>query len=56
MPSRGPRERRNEGKHAFQAAVTTALLGLATDADGPVIVAGDLTSSWGRPPEPEQPQ
>jgi exodeoxyribonuclease-3 len=42
VPSRGPKERRNEDKRAFQAAVTQALPGFLTRFDGPVIVAGDL--------------
>jgi exodeoxyribonuclease III len=42
VPSRGPRERRNEDKRAFQAAVTQALPGFLARFSGPVIVAGDL--------------
>jgi exonuclease III len=42
VPSRGPQQRRNENKRAFQNAVTTALPGFLTRFDGPVIVAGDL--------------
>lgn len=43
VPSRGPKERRNEAKKDFQKAVTAALPGLADIfADMPVIVAGDL--------------
>jgi exonuclease III len=42
VPSRGPRERRNEDKRAFQAAVAQALPGFLAGFDGPVIVAGDL--------------
>ncbi|MFF5264605.1 endonuclease/exonuclease/phosphatase family protein [Actinomadura viridis] len=42
VPSRGPRERRNQDKRAFQAAVTTTLPDLITTANSPVIVAGDL--------------
>ena len=42
VPSRGPRERRNEDKRAFQAAVTQALPEFLARFDGPVIVAGDL--------------
>lgn len=42
VPSRGPKERRNEDKRAFQAAATGALPGFLARFDGPVIVAGDL--------------
>ena len=42
VPSRGPRERRNEDKRAFQTAVTQALPGFLARFDVPVIVAGDL--------------
>jgi exonuclease III len=42
VPSRGPKERRNEAKRAFQAAVSAALPGLVASAQGPVIAAGDL--------------
>lgn len=43
VPSRGPKERRNEAKKDFQGAVTAALPGLtAVFPDMPVIVAGDL--------------
>lgn len=42
VPSRGPKERRNEDKRAFQAAVTQVLPGFLARFDGPVIVAGDL--------------
>lgn len=43
VPSRGPKEHRNEAKRDFQAAVTAALPGLAAVfPDMPVIVAGDL--------------
>jgi exodeoxyribonuclease III len=42
VPSRGPKERRNESKRAFQQAVTKALPGFVIRFDGPVIVAGDL--------------
>jgi exonuclease III len=42
VPSRGPKERRNENKRAFQQAVTQALPGFLARFDGPVIVAGDL--------------
>jgi exodeoxyribonuclease III len=42
VPSRGPKDRRNEAKRAFQYAVTQALPGFVARFDGPVIVAGDL--------------
>lgn len=42
VPSRGPRERRNQAKRAFQAAVAKALPGFVGGFDGPVVVAGDL--------------
>jgi exodeoxyribonuclease-3 len=42
VPSRGPKERRNEDKRAFQRAVTMALPGFLARFGGPVIVAGDL--------------
>ncbi len=42
VPSRGPKERRNQNKRAFQQAVTSALPGFLTQFDGPAIVAGDL--------------
>ncbi len=42
VPSRGPKERRNEDKRAFQRAVTAALPGFPAQFGGPVIVAGDL--------------
>jgi exodeoxyribonuclease-3 len=42
VPSRGPKDRRNEDKRAFQAAVIRALPGFLARFDGPVIVAGDL--------------
>jgi exonuclease III len=42
VPSRGPRERRNEDKRDFQAAVTQALPAFLALFDGPAIVAGDL--------------
>ncbi len=42
MPSRGPKERRNEDKRAFQQAVTATLPGFLAQFRGPVIVAGDL--------------
>ncbi|WP_328915480.1 MULTISPECIES: endonuclease/exonuclease/phosphatase family protein [unclassified Streptomyces] len=43
VPSRGPRERRNEDKRAFQESVTAALQGLVAHCGPrPLIVAGDL--------------
>jgi exodeoxyribonuclease-3 len=42
VPSRGPRERRNQAKRAFQGAVTSALPGFTARFNAPVIVAGDL--------------
>lgn len=42
VPSRGPKQRRNESKRAFQDAVATALPGFLAQFAGPVIVAGDL--------------
>lgn len=42
VPSRGPRQRRNQSKRAFQDAVATALPGFLARFSGPVIVAGDL--------------
>jgi exonuclease III len=42
VPSRGPQQRRNQNKRAFQNAVTTALPGFLARFGGPVIVAGDL--------------
>jgi len=42
VPSRGPKQRRNESKRAFQDAVAAALPGFLTQFTGPVIVAGDL--------------
>jgi exonuclease III len=42
VPSRGPKERRNEDKRAFQTAVTQGLPGFLARFDGPVIVVGDL--------------
>ncbi|MFH0246597.1 endonuclease/exonuclease/phosphatase family protein [Streptomyces sp. HK10] len=42
VPSRGPKERRNEAKRAFQEAVTAALPALVKECGGLVIVAGDL--------------
>ncbi|MBT2384505.1 endonuclease [Streptomyces sp. ISL-11] len=43
VPSRGPKERRNENKRGFQEAVTAALDGLEkVFPDMPIVVAGDL--------------
>ncbi|MFI6883901.1 endonuclease/exonuclease/phosphatase family protein [Streptosporangium canum] len=44
VPSRGPQERRNVDKRAFQDAVAAMLPSLADDleAAGPVVIAGDL--------------
>jgi exodeoxyribonuclease-3 len=42
VPSRGPAERRNENKRAFQSAVSRALPGFLAGFDGPVVVTGDL--------------
>jgi exodeoxyribonuclease-3 len=42
VPSRGPKQRRNENKRAFQDAVATALPGFLAQFRDPVIVAGDL--------------
>lgn len=43
VPSRGPRQRRNADKHAFQEAVSAYLPRLTADLGcGPVVVAGDL--------------
>jgi exonuclease III len=44
VPSRGPRERRNQDKRAFQHAVAAALPDLVKRADptAPLVVAGDL--------------
>ena len=42
VPSRGPKERRNEDKRAFQNAVAEALPSLVEDLGGLVAVAGDL--------------
>jgi exonuclease III len=42
VPSRGPQERRNQNKRAFQKAVSEALPGFLDRFDGPVVVAGDL--------------
>lgn len=42
VPSRGPQQRRNQAKRAFQDAVATALPGFLAQFTGPVIVAGDL--------------
>ena len=42
VPSRGPKDQRNQAKRAFQHAVAEALPGFVALFDGPVIVAGDL--------------
>jgi exonuclease III len=42
VPSRGPKERRNQDKRAFQQAVTLALPSFLDQFTAPVIVAGDL--------------
>jgi len=42
VPSRGPRQRRNQAKRAFQDAVTKALPGFLAQSTGPIVVAGDL--------------
>ncbi len=42
VPSRGPKQRRNESKRAFQSAVTKALPRFVARFGGPVIAAGDL--------------
>lgn len=42
VPSRGPQQRRNQAKRAFQDAVAKALPGFLSQFTGPVIVAGDL--------------
>jgi exonuclease III len=42
VPSRGPKDRRNQNKRAFQHAVTQALPGFLARSAGLVIVAGDL--------------
>ncbi|GAA2255309.1 endonuclease/exonuclease/phosphatase family protein [Kitasatospora cystarginea] len=42
VPSRGPKERRNEDKRKFQAAVASALPGLLTQPDRLLVVLGDL--------------
>ncbi|ONH22682.1 endonuclease/exonuclease/phosphatase family protein [Pseudofrankia asymbiotica] len=42
VPSRGPAERRNENKRAFQRAVTRALPGVLAGFSEPVVVTGDL--------------
>lgn len=42
VPSRGPQQRRNQNKRAFQQAVTAALPGFVVRFGGPVIIAGDL--------------
>jgi exonuclease III len=42
VPSRGPKERRNAAKRAFQQSVATALPAFIAQCDGPAIVTGDL--------------
>ncbi|HUY47295.1 MAG TPA: endonuclease/exonuclease/phosphatase family protein [Streptosporangiaceae bacterium] len=42
VPSRGPRQRRNENKRAFQDAVTGAVPALVARFSDPLIIAGDL--------------
>jgi exonuclease III len=42
VPSRGPQQRRNQDKRAFQEAVSAALPELVANCDGPLVVAGDL--------------
>ncbi|GAA2720266.1 MULTISPECIES: endonuclease/exonuclease/phosphatase family protein [Streptomyces] len=42
VPSRGPKERRNENKRAFQASVTEHLAQAVDGFGGLVVVAGDL--------------
>jgi exonuclease III len=42
VPSRGPKQRRNQDKRTFQQSVTQALPGFLAGFDDPVIVAGDL--------------
>jgi exodeoxyribonuclease-3 len=43
VPSRGPQQRRNADKRAFQEAVSSYLPHLPTDlGGGPIVVAGDL--------------
>ncbi|MFF4408463.1 endonuclease/exonuclease/phosphatase family protein [Streptomyces sp. NPDC001404] len=42
VPSRGPKERKNEDKRAFQAAVTESLRRIVTELGGLVVVTGDL--------------
>ncbi|HEY2578700.1 MAG TPA: endonuclease/exonuclease/phosphatase family protein [Streptosporangiaceae bacterium] len=42
VPSRGPKQRRNENKRAFQGAIARALPSFLAQFSGPVIVAGDL--------------
>jgi exodeoxyribonuclease-3 len=42
VPSRGPRDRRNEDTRAFQSAVTRALPVFLARFSGPVIIAGDF--------------
>jgi exodeoxyribonuclease III len=42
VPSRGPKERRNEAKRTFQQSVAAALPAFVAQYEGPVIVTGDL--------------
>lgn len=42
VPSRGPKERRNQDKRDFQISVTEALPRLTKGFEGPVVVTGDL--------------
>lgn len=42
VPSRGPAERRNVDKRAFQASVTGALPRLVAEVSGPLVITGDL--------------
>jgi exodeoxyribonuclease-3 len=42
VPSRGPKDRRNQDKRAFQDAVSQSIPHFLDHANGPVIAAGDL--------------
>ncbi|MEU2870553.1 endonuclease/exonuclease/phosphatase family protein [Streptomyces olivoreticuli] len=42
VPSRGPKERKNEGKRAFQTAVTESPGRIVSELGGLVVAAGDL--------------
>jgi exodeoxyribonuclease III len=42
VPSRGPRERRNQDKRAFQQAVTNAVPRFLASLTGPAVIAGDF--------------